>query len=106
MSPKQRLAVRQIDSAPLLGDLRNWFAGHVIAAEGAREGVLADFGFPIAQQKTTPFVTTDNIERFPSESPGSFLDGASGGSIGPGFRRDSGPRKVSSRAGRLPAVDN
>jgi hypothetical protein len=25
MSPKQRLAVRQIDSAPLLGDLRNWF---------------------------------------------------------------------------------
>jgi hypothetical protein len=25
MSPKQRLAVRQIDSAPLLSDLRNWF---------------------------------------------------------------------------------
>ena len=25
MSPKQRLAVRRIDSAPLLSDLRNWF---------------------------------------------------------------------------------
>ena len=25
MSPKQRLAIRQIDSAPLLSDLRNWF---------------------------------------------------------------------------------
>jgi hypothetical protein len=25
MSLKQRLAVRQIDSAPLLSDLRNWF---------------------------------------------------------------------------------
>jgi len=25
MSPKQRLAVRQIDSARLLSDLRNWF---------------------------------------------------------------------------------
>ncbi len=49
MSPKQRLAVRQIDSAPLLSDLRNWFVGHVIAAEGVREGVLADFGFAIAQ---------------------------------------------------------
>jgi hypothetical protein len=49
MSPKQRLAVRQIDSAPLLSDLRNWLVGHVIAAEGVREGVLADFGFAIAQ---------------------------------------------------------
>jgi hypothetical protein len=48
MSPKQRLAVRQIDSEPLLSDLRNWFVGHVIAAEGVREGVLADFGFAIA----------------------------------------------------------
>ncbi len=25
MSPKQRLAVRQSDSAPLVSDLRNWF---------------------------------------------------------------------------------
>ena len=25
MSPKQRLAIRQIDSAPLVSDLRNWF---------------------------------------------------------------------------------
>jgi hypothetical protein len=33
----------------LLGELRNWFVGHVIAAEGAREGGLADFGFAIAQ---------------------------------------------------------
>jgi hypothetical protein len=48
MSPKQRLAVRQIDSAPLLSDLRNWFVGDVIAAEGVREGVLADSGFAIA----------------------------------------------------------
>src|SRR5437868_610457 len=37
MSPKQRLAVRQVDSAPLLSDLRNWFVGHVITAEGVRE---------------------------------------------------------------------
>jgi hypothetical protein len=36
-------------AAPLLSDLRNWFVGHVIAAEGVREGVLADFGFAIAQ---------------------------------------------------------
>ena len=49
MSPKQRLAVRQIDSAPLLSGLRNWFVGHVIAAQGVWEGVLADFGFAIAQ---------------------------------------------------------
>ncbi|HZC58202.1 MAG TPA: hypothetical protein VE396_19465 [Xanthobacteraceae bacterium] len=49
MSPKQSLAVRQIDSAPLLSDLRNWFVGHVIAAEDVRERVLADLGFAIAQ---------------------------------------------------------
>jgi len=48
-SPKQRLAVRQIDGAPFLSDLRNWFVGHVIAAEGVRDGVLADFGFAVAQ---------------------------------------------------------
>jgi hypothetical protein len=51
MSPKQRLGTRQIDSAPLLSDLRNWFVGHVIAAEGVRDGVLADFGFAIAQDE-------------------------------------------------------
>ena len=49
MSPKQRLAVRQIDSAPFLSDLRNWFVGRVIAAEGVGEGLLADVGFAIAQ---------------------------------------------------------
>jgi hypothetical protein len=49
MSPKQRLAVRQIDSAPFLSDLRNWFVGRVIAAKGVREGLLADFGVAIAQ---------------------------------------------------------
>jgi hypothetical protein len=50
MSPKQRLAVRQIDSAPLLSDLRNWFVGHVIVAEGVWEDLLADFGFAVAQK--------------------------------------------------------
>jgi hypothetical protein len=40
MSPKQRLAVRHMDSAPLLSDLRNWFVGRVAAAEGVRAGVL------------------------------------------------------------------
>jgi hypothetical protein len=37
MSSKRRLAVRQIDSAPFRRDLRNWFVGHVIEAEGVRE---------------------------------------------------------------------
>src|SRR6266852_8206966 len=36
MSPKQRLAVRQIDNAPLLSGPRNWFVGHVIG--GGRSG--------------------------------------------------------------------
>ena len=47
--PQAKTTVRQIDSAPLVSDLRNWFVGHVIAAEGVREGVLADFGFAISQ---------------------------------------------------------
>jgi len=40
MSPKQRLAVRQIDSAPFLSDLRNWFVGSCHRG-GGRWGGLA-----------------------------------------------------------------
>jgi hypothetical protein len=51
MSPKRRLAVRQIDSAPLLSGQRNWFVVHASAVDGVREGVLADFGFAIAKNE-------------------------------------------------------
>ena len=40
------------------------------------------------------FVTADNVARFPGESRGPPLGGSSGGQVGPGFRRDSGPRTV------------
>jgi len=42
MSPKQRLAVRQIDSAPLVSDLRNWFgtARLPVAAPRLRRSVV------------------------------------------------------------------
>jgi hypothetical protein len=42
------------------------------------------------------FVTADTIKRFPGESRGLSCGGTGSGQMGPGFRRDSGPRMAMS----------
>jgi hypothetical protein len=74
---------------------------------------IAPFAMYSPDKKQRPFVMTDNIERFPGESRGPSLGDTISGQMGPGFPhgtcpwaegpRDSGPRTVSSRAGRPPA---
>src|SRR5438477_51361 len=50
---------------------------------------------PPARKKQGDWRRRDNIERFPGESRGPSLGGRSGGSMGPGFRRESGLGMVS-----------
>src|SRR5215472_995086 len=59
---------------------------------------LPDGGDALTRNK--PAGTQDNINAAPAEAGGPPLGRTSSGSMGPGFRRDSGLRVVSSRARR------